>query len=86
MARIYWIIGLITLGGGIIFGILQYGVSIGRAKCKAEQNQAIQVVNTQITQAHNVVDSADLNAIHTILCKNARGGCKARADNTPTGM
>lgn len=86
MAKLYWIGGLIALGGVLIFGILQYGVSIGRAKCENAQNQAIQVVNNQITQAHNVIDSADLHAIRLRLCKVARGGCKERTDNTPAGM
>lgn len=86
MAKLYWIGGLIALGGLFIFGVLQYGVAIGRTKCEAQQNQAIQVVNNQTAQAENIIDSADLRAVRLQLCKAARGGCKARSDNTPAGM
>lgn len=86
MAKLYWIGGFIALGGLFIFGVLQYGVGIGKTKCETQQNQAIQVVNNQITQAENVIDSADLHAVRLRLCEFARGGCKARADNTPAGM
>lgn len=86
MARIYWIIGAIGVGGAIFFGILWYGVSVGRAKCQAEQSQAVQTVNTQTQAAQNTINSASLDAVHTILCKTARDGCKARTGNTSTGM